>query len=1197
MNETFAGWVRALGLAVGLVLFAAPAARAQGVDARLEAWEAPRDGYEVAVGQALDLVVRKQRGETGPVGEPVAWSLEDPEAGDLVDADARTRAAAGESPAGLARVRFVPARAGLQAVVVETPRDADCLVADCPMVALRLPVRVLPAATTGGSRRAATALVGAGVAGAALLAAAGDGDPAPGARLGIAGGDGQSGLANRPLPGPLVVIAYRNGRPAANDTVQWSATGGAQLSASQTPTSANGAASVTVTSLGPGPGPVEVTATLSGSPPAAAVFRLAVDIVALQAVSGDGQATRVNTLFAAPLVVQALRNGSPEAAAALDWQVLSGGVIQSAQANTDAAGLAQATVLAGPNPGPVVVRVARVDSPQEFQEFNLVAQELRTLVPVSGNGQTGAQGAALPLPLTVQAQDDGVPDAGLPILWSASGGAVLSAASTPTDAGGFASVDVTSLGFGLEPVEVTARRGDNPAIVASFSLPILPPDLLVFGGDGQAGLAGSRAPLPLAVRLLDGAGAPMAGQSVAWDVVSGGAILDAPVSLTDANGVASVGFRFGTEPGTEQFEASAFGGAVQIPLSASALPPGAIAPVSGDNQAGEPGDPLPLPLVVGIAGVGDLSGVPIRFEVVTGRATLSDSVVDTDAAGQASVTVQLGTTPGPVQVQATAPGGATTQFDLLVNGTLVVTQVSALSGDGQQLSAGTPSAPMVVELLGNGGPLAGKTVFWSTSQGTLAQATTVTDVDGRTSNTVTPSSAGPVLVTASVPTEDEFVGATFSFTHNTGLASLPGLPVNEASVAEALDAACAALGGGGPLDPGEQDLVDQCQALAAASGSDPGAVNEALGEMLPDVAQTQADAGKLAGGAQFDNISNRMMTLRSGAPVGPVSFSGLGLVMMGGRLPLAEFGSAVMAIDPMEAPEAGADFGRWGLFVSGNIGRGEADPTRLTPRYDFDVEGLTAGLDYRFNDRLVAGLALGYTRQDTQLAGGQGEVDTEGLSLSFYGTWYQRNDWYLDGVLVLGRNRFEQVRRIQYVLPGEVVDQRATSSSDGTDIGATLTFGRDFSLRGWTLGAYGRLAWNQQRFDAFREQVDASLPGAGLALQVDERTLSGFTSTLGGKATYAHSVNWGVLLPYLELEWVQEHDDGADTFRGFFIDDPTRTPIRVLGDGLDTRYFRAGLGLSMVLGQGRSGFVSYERLVARSGISNQTLTLGLRWEF
>ena len=1204
MDTMMMRWGRTLVLALAGLLAASPAVQAREAatdgagDTRLEAVDRPDDGFRTRVGEGIVLTVAKRRDGAGVADEAIAWELEDPGAGELEVLDRRTRAAEGDDPAGLARVRFMPSRPGVHAIRVASAWSPQCQGSDCRQVAIRLQVGVAPAASAGHGRGAAAALVGAGLAGAALLAATDDGDPAPGARLAITGGDGQSGLANQPLPQPLSVIAYRDGRPAADETIQWSATGGAQLSADSTRTTAGGSALVFVTSLGPAPGPLDVTATLAGSPSASVVFRLVVDVVDLQQVSGDGQAARVDTPFAAPLVVRALRNGSPEPGAGLQWQVVAGSAtIDAFDASTDAGGLAQATVTAGPSPGAVVVRVSRTDSAQVFQEFNLLAEELRTLDVVSGDGQSGAQNAALPLPLTVQARDAGVPDAGLPILWSASGGATLSAMSTPTDAGGLASVDVTSMGLGLDPVEVTARRSDNPGIIASFTLPVLPPDLLPFAGDGQAGLAGTQAAQPLQVRLLDGAGAPMAGQTVAWQVDAGGATLDAPVSITDTNGVASVGFRYGPVPGTEQFEASAFGGAVQRVLTATSLPPGALAPVSGDNQAGEPGDPLPLPLVVAITGPGDLSGVPIQFQVLSGSATVSAPEVLTDAAGQAAVGVQLGTTPGPVVVQATAPGGATTQFDLLVNGTLVVTAVTAVSGDGQQLAAGTPSAPMVVELLGNGGPLVGKTVFWSTSQGSLAQPTTVTDADGRTSNTVTTTGAGAVVVTASVPTEDEFVGASLTFTHNAGLASLPGLPVNEASVAEALDAACAALAGAGPLDPGQQDLVDQCQALAIASGSDPVAVNDALGEMLPDVAQTQADAGKVAAGAQFDNLNNRMMVLRSGAPVGPVSFSGLGLVMMGGRLPLADFGNALLSAAPGETFEPGADFGRWGLFLSGNIGRGEADPTRLTPRYDFDVEGLTAGADYRFSDRLVGGVALGYTRQDTELAGGQGSVDTEGLSLSFYGTWYRDNDWYLDGVLTLARNRFDQVRRIQYVLPGEVVDQRATADSSGTDLGTTLTFGRDFSLRGWTLGAYGRLAYTHQRFDAFEEQVDASLPGAGLALRVDERTLDGFTTTLGGKATYAHSASWGVVLPYAELEWVQEHGDGAETFRGFFLDDPTRTPIRVLGDGLDSRYFRAGLGLSMVLGHGRSGFVAYDRIVARSGFSNQTLTLGLRWEF
>jgi len=78
---------------------------------------------------------------------------------------------------------------------------------------------------------------------------------------------------------------------------------------------------------------------------------------------------------------------------------------------------------------------------------------------------------------------------------------------------------------------------------------------------------------------------------------------------------------------------------------------------------------------------------------------------------------------------------------------------------------------------------------------------------------------------------------------------------------------------------------------------------------------------------------------------------------------------------------------------------------------------------------------------------------------------------------------------------------------------------------------------------------------------------------------------------------VKEYGSDAEAFRGFFVDDPTATPILVLGDDLDSSYLRVSLGLSMVLTQGRSGFLSYERILGRSGITQQGATLGLRWEF
>jgi uncharacterized protein with beta-barrel porin domain len=393
-------------------------------------------------------------------------------------------------------------------------------------------------------------------------------------------------------------------------------------------------------------------------------------------------------------------------------------------------------------------------------------------------------------------------------------------------------------------------------------------------------------------------------------------------------------------------------------------------------------------------------------------------------------------------------------------------------------------------------------------------------------------------------------------------------------------------------------MLAQCLAMQAASTSAPAAVATAVRELLPDVAETQAQTGQAAITAQYDNLNGRMVALRNGSS--GISVSGLSLTAAGGRIPLLGLATALLDAD---APATDADtFSRWGVFVSGNIGRGNSQATALTQRYDFDISGITLGADYRKSDRLVLGAALGYTRQDTTIAGDQGSVDMSGFSLSGYATWYRPNDWYVDSSLTFGHDSYDHARRILYTLPlpgggSTTVDQLAEATSGSSDISAATTLGRDFRKQAWQFGLYGRALYSRLRFDAFDEHLHGTQAGSGLALHVESRQVTALSSVLGGKVDYTHSTDWGVLMPHLQLEWQHEYRSDPEAFRAFLINDPTETPIDVRGEAKDSSYFRMGFGLSMVTTRGRSGFILYDRTVARDGISQYNLAVGFRMEF
>jgi outer membrane autotransporter protein len=105
-----------------------------------------------------------------------------------------------------------------------------------------------------------------------------------------------------------------------------------------------------------------------------------------------------------------------------------------------------------------------------------------------------------------------------------------------------------------------------------------------------------------------------------------------------------------------------------IGLSLSAVPPEVqaqqqnlvISTVSGDNQTGVINAPLPSPLVVRVTtpSGSPIGGVPVAWRIASGSGTLAAAATPTDSNGEASNTLTLGPTTGPVTVEALVPGSS-----------------------------------------------------------------------------------------------------------------------------------------------------------------------------------------------------------------------------------------------------------------------------------------------------------------------------------------------------------------------------------------------------------------------------------------------------------------------------------------------------------------------------------------------------------
>lgn len=92
--------------------------------------------------------------------------------------------------------------------------------------------------------------------------------------------------------------------------------------------------------------------------------------------------------------------------------------------------------------------------------------------------------------------------------------------------------------------------------------------------------------------------------------------------------------------------------------------------------------------------------------------------------------------------------------------------------------------------------------------------------------------------------------------------------------------------------------------------------------------------------------------------------------------------AALMAVQPLP-PLHRSPFTVWGhgsfTSVDNDYIRGTNDN-----RYDGDVWGYNVGLDYRFDDTLIAGLSLGYTDTDLTTAFNNGSYRETGWTASPY---------------------------------------------------------------------------------------------------------------------------------------------------------------------------------------------------------------------
>ncbi|MCB1907481.1 MAG: autotransporter outer membrane beta-barrel domain-containing protein [Rhodocyclaceae bacterium] len=428
------------------------------------------------------------------------------------------------------------------------------------------------------------------------------------------------------------------------------------------------------------------------------------------------------------------------------------------------------------------------------------------------------------------------------------------------------------------------------------------------------------------------------------------------------------------------------------------------------------------------------------------------------------------------------------------------------------------------------------------------------------------------------------------------LTGVPGLNEVQTAAARVTETICPFLGTPDPLGSPQARLSDTCtrlvvSALEDGSALDMGLTSAELATALQAVAPEEMNAaGRIAVEGSLSNpVNGRLLALRSGGR--GMLLAGSGLTIDGNSLALARLLPAGSRGGSAGEGEFG---GRWGGFINANYNSGDRDASRNEDAFDFSDAGLTAGIDYRFTDALVGGVALSWSKTDADFDADLGTVESDNFGVSLYVS-YATPTWYVDGRLGVSRIDFDTERRILVVsnTPAEAIDTTAFGSTDGDQVSFNAGGGYNFEVASMTVTPYGRLDYLKLDVDGFTEREDKE----GMGLVIGDHDTESLQSAIGARVARTYSTGGGVFTPYAGIEWNHEFDNDKKSLVARYANDPFNESFTITSDDPDRDYFTLSLGASAVFPHGLAAFVNVDTALGLAETRSYALTLGGRLEF
>ncbi|PCJ31949.1 MAG: hypothetical protein COA99_16770 [Moraxellaceae bacterium] len=456
--------------------------------------------------------------------------------------------------------------------------------------------------------------------------------------------------------------------------------------------------------------------------------------------------------------------------------------------------------------------------------------------------------------------------------------------------------------------------------------------------------------------------------------------------------------------------------------------------------------------------------------------------------------------------------------------------------------------------------------------------------------------------------------STYDEANPSNLETIPGLNSNQKKTVRAIHNTCTdelwpiTNGGANPenlTDLTRRDLFFRCTSmivtgdvilgnlashgLGLALTEDEYAI--ALNAIANEEAAGQGSSVKEVANSQIANVNARMQAVRAAS---------LGLSINGFDLQLND--RQITGLANVRGGNAGSNPGKLGFFVNGTISNGDKDETLFEDGFDFYSTAITIGIDYRFSDSLVAGIAVGINEVEIEIDNDFDTLDNDAISYIGFASYFF-NNIYVDGLLSFTQTDYESKRRVTLGTSSNdnFVDRVASGDTEGDQLSYSVGVGYFMNRNQLNVDYSLRLNVIDATVDGFDESsvaINTSSVGEdSLSLRLNDQDIESVQVVLGISTSYAISQDFGVITPHVRINLHNEFEDDARDIVAAYVHAPDVSSFTIETDDEDSSYATIAIGLAAVLKGGTQFFIDYETVTGLDDISHQTISFGSRLEF